>query len=136
MSEQFYVGLDVGSKRIGVAVGSSVTSVFGKGTIDLGTEDWREYISQLVDEYRPAGFVLGQPDVKSGDQTDIVTLVEDWRRNLESEYGLPVTLVNESYSSVEAERQLRREGVDTIRHKSAIDERAAMLIVEQYLHTQ
>lgn len=136
MAEMMYIGLDIGIKRMGVAVGSSQTPVFGKGTIDLATQDWREYINKLVVEYHPISFVIGQPEIKSGDETDIVRLVQEWRQVLMSAYDLPVILFNEAYSSVEAQRQLRQEGVDTTQNKKAIDERAAMIILEHYLHSQ
>lgn len=136
MSHPFYLGLDIGSKRIGLAVGSVISPVSGRGYIDVVREDWHARIAQVIKRDEVAGFVVGIPYVSSGDVTSSRALAEEWITHLHQTFGLPVATVNEAYSSVQAEQQLRNEGVDTSLHKGAIDERAAILLLEQWLHAE
>ncbi len=55
-------------------------------------------------------------------------------RALQKETSLPVHGVDESYTSVEAEGLLRESGQEPSRRKETVDEAAAMLILERYLH--
>ncbi len=131
-----YLALDIGEKRIGVAVGSVILPVIGLGTILLDTEDWQTRLTEVIHKYGCLGIVLGYPEVKSGQATSSGELVLEWQERLKKTFDLPVMLQNEAYSSVEAERQLRSEGVDTANFKHTIDERSAILILENYLTSE
>lgn len=127
-----YLAFDIGSKRIGLALGSMGVTPYGCGVLDAQSPDWRQTLGAIIDQHAVAGLVVGMPLVVSGDVTVSQGLARAWIRKL-AVYNLPITTVNEAYSSVEAERQLRAEGIDTITDKAAIDARAAVLLLEQFL---
>src|SRR6266498_3265505 len=124
MLQENYLALDIGAKRIGVAIGSVVP--FGKGIVDAENEDAAfEQLRKIIEENHITTIVVGIPRVKSGDITQSQQLALDWIATLKQVFGLPVESVDESYSSLEAEDQLKSEKVDIKAEKWRIDERAA-----------
>ncbi len=127
------LALDIGHKRIGLAVGSLVP--FGRGVIEVTTE--QAVVAQLQELIEKEGIqkiVIGLPYVTSETETDSFRLAKEWGHRLETHFGLPVAYVNEAYSSLAAEQELRAKGVDTQKDKWRIDERAAELLLAQYLN--
>ena len=103
------LAFDYGLRRIGVAVGQSVTgSASPLGTIansDAGPELAR--IAALVREWRPARLVVGMPAHTDGSPSEMQRHVRDFVTALAT-YKLPVDTVDERYTSVEAENQLKQ----------------------------
>jgi len=115
------LAFDFGLKRIGVAVGEPEL----KTAHPLQAISKFEEIHSLVREWRPAQLVVGLP-VREAGEHPLAKRVEKFARRLEGSFRLPVTRVDERFTSVEAESRLR--GVK----KKAIDSVAAQLILEQY----
>lgn len=133
MSHPVCLALDIGHKRIGLAVGALVP--FGRGTLQILDQGQAvAAIKQLIEDEGVERIVIGLPEVKSGDTTESARLAQEFSQMLRQAVNLPISFVNEAYTSVEAERQLRAEGVDTQQEKARIDERSAILILEQYLN--
>ncbi len=127
------LALDIGAKRIGLAVGSIVP--FGRGTIDASSEDHvLAHLGQLIATEHVDGIVVGVPQVKSGDATESVQRAKVWGERIETAFSLPVYYVDEAFSSRQAEAELRAQGVATEQDKGAVDERCAELILAQYLN--
>lgn len=127
------LGFDFGERRIGVAVGETVTGLAHPVTaIDSESNDARfAAIARLVEEWRPAGFVVGQPRHPDGAPHEVARLAGRFGRRLESRFGLPVAYVDETLSSAEAEGRLRESGRRAV--KGAIDAEAACVILQSYL---
>lgn len=132
------LGFDVGARRIGVAVGSP----FGHGAraiavIDVhqGRPNW-DTIDRLHREWRPAGFIVGDPlTLDDGDQP-ARKRAHAFARTLQGRYRLPVVLVDERASSIEAAQRFageRAEGRKRRRDAEALDAVAAAIIVERWL---
>lgn len=132
------LGFDVGAKRIGVAVGSA----FGSGARALAVidvhgngPDWAA-IDKLRMEWRPDGLVVGDPmTLECGDQP-IRQRAHAFARELQARYKLPVVLVDERSSSVEAAQRFaldRAEGRKRRRDAVALDAVAAAVIIERWL---
>ena len=131
------LAFDYGLRRIGVAVGQDVTgSASPVGTVSNG-EDGVDHdrIKALVAEWRPTTLVVGMPthaDGSPGAMTDaVVAFIDELAR-----YGLPISAVDERYSSLEAERVLknaRKQGSRGRISKQDIDAAAAVCIAERYL---
>lgn len=130
------LGFDYGTKRIGVAVGQTIT---GSATPLLtlrsrdGQPDW-EGIRALIDEWRPDALVLGLPLEMDGREVEWSVLVHRFARQLQGRFGLSVHLIDERLTSIAAQRHLdsgghrRRE-----RPSESIDAVAAALILETWL---
>ena len=110
------LAFDFGLKRIGVAVGEP----------ELGTAHPLpavarfSQIEKLVAEWKPARFIVGLPVAERGEHP-FAKRVQRFARQLEGRFGVPVTQLDERYSSVEAENRLRgakRKRVDSVAARS------------------
>ena len=121
------LAFDFGLKRIGVAVGEPElrTAHPLAGIAAPGFDA----IARLVLEWRPGLLVVGLPVAERGAHP-LASRVERFARQLEGRFRLPVALVDERFSSVEAESRLRGA------KKKAVDSVAAQLILEQYFDEQ
>lgn len=132
------LGFDVGAKRIGVAVGSA----FGSGARALAVidvhgngPDWAA-IDKLRMEWCPDGLVVGDPMTLEGGDQPIRKRAHTFARELQARYKLPVVLVDERSSSVEAAQRFaldRAEGRKRRRDAVALDAVAAAVIIERWL---
>ena len=132
------LGFDVGARRIGVAVGSA----FGHGAralavVDVHAQgpDWAA-IDQLQREWRPDGLVVGDPMTLDGGDQPIRRKARAFATALHARYALPVVLVDERSSSIEAAQRFaaeRAQGRKRRRDAAALDAVAAAVIVERWL---
>ncbi|MCA9388313.1 Holliday junction resolvase RuvX [Candidatus Berkelbacteria bacterium] len=119
------LGLDIGEKRVGVAVNPT-----GELILELPTINYQslagliEQLGLLVDEYRINQIVVGRPRAGGQLAAMLPSLVEKLN-------GVELIQLNESLTTKEAERQLSAEG-----RPGDSDARAAKIILEQYLNTQ
>lgn len=132
------LGFDVGSRRIGVAIGSAysvgaralaVVEVRGDGP------DWPA-LDRLQREWRPHGLIVGDPLTLDGDDQPNRKRAQAFARQLLQRYRLPVLLVDERSSSVEAARRFateRAEGRKRRRDAANLDAVAAAVIIERWL---
>ena len=134
MMEGTLIGFDFGSRRIGVAVGETSTRIASPlGAIEGEANAARfEAIGRIVEEWRPAGFVVGRPRHSDGSEHAVAKLAEKFARRLESRYGVPVVFVDETLTSAEAEAGLRATRTRAPR-KSDVDALAAALILQSFL---
>jgi putative holliday junction resolvase len=116
------LAFDFGLKRIGVAVGEREL----RTAHPLQAVSDFSQIHKLVEEWKPAGLVVGLPTSARGEPHKMTRQAEDFARRLERRFKLPVARVDERFTSVEAEQRLR--GLK----KKAVDSVAAQLILEQY----
>lgn len=131
------LAFDFGLRRIGVAVGQQVTGSAGPvGTVrnrDGGID--HAAIAAVIDEWQPDRLVVGMPLHADGSDSEMQPLVEAFIIELRR-FGLPVDTVDERYTSIEAERVLKRARAAGTRgriRKEAIDSAAAVIIAERYL---
>lgn len=132
------LGFDYGSKRIGIAVGQTISaSARGLTTLQSRHEkpDW-EAIGKLIEEWHPSALIVGLPLHMDGSEQELTQKVERFVRQLEGRYRLPVFSVDERLTSLEAESILE----DNLGHRrfaaEEIDKLAAQLILEDWLRQQ
>jgi putative holliday junction resolvase len=132
------LGFDVGARRIGVAVGSA----FGHGAralavIDVHGEqvDWAA-VDRLHREWRPDGCIVGDPMTLDGGDQPIRVRARAFAQALHARYRVPVVMVDERASSIEAAQRFavdRAAGRRRRRDAAALDAVAAAVIVERWL---
>ncbi|NIL93821.1 MAG: Holliday junction resolvase RuvX [Woeseiaceae bacterium] len=134
------LAFDFGLRRIGVAVGQSVTmSASPLGVVsnsDKGPDF--EAIDRLIHEWRPTRLVVGLPLHADGEPGEMQAHVEEFVREL-WRYNLDVDTVDERYTSIEAEEALKKARAAGSRgrvSKEAIDSAAAVFIAERFLSGQ
>ncbi len=132
----YVLGLDVGDRRIGVALASAIARLPAPlRTLDRQkTDDVLVDISQLVAEYQVGVVVVGLPRGMSGQETEQTALTRDFAAELAKHLEIPVVMQDEAGTSLEAERLLKQRGKPY--QKGDIDSEAAALILQDYLqHT-
>ena len=134
MMEGTLIGFDFGSRRIGVAVGETSTRIASPlGAIEGEANDARfDAIGRIVDEWHPAGFVVGLPRHADGSEHAVAKLAEKFARRLQARYGVPVAFVDETLTSADAEASLKATRTRAGR-KSDVDALAAALILQSFL---
>lgn len=125
------LGFDFGTRKIGVAVGQTVTrSATALTTIRTRDEkpDW-ERIERLIREWQPLEAVVGLPFNMDDSEADIAPRARRFARQLEGRFGLKVHLIDERLTTIEARGRLGRAGAEP----GAVDAMAAKLILETWL---
>lgn len=134
-----WLGFDFGLGWIGVAAGQTVTATataLSPLRARDGIPDWRD-IDALVEEWHPAGFVVGIPYNMDGSDSEMVARANKFRKRLHGRYGLPAEGVDERLSSRAAREELGARGHSLGRARQArIDSIAARIILETYLQQQ
>ncbi|MDH3586824.1 MAG: Holliday junction resolvase RuvX [Gammaproteobacteria bacterium] len=131
------LAFDYGLRRIGVAVGQDVTAsaspvgvvANGEGGVD------HDRIRAIIREWHPTRLVVGMPTHADGSPGAITAAVEAFIGEL-AQHELPISTIDERYSSLEAEQALknaRRQGSRGRISKQDIDAAAAVFIAERYL---
>ncbi len=126
-----FLALDIGEKRIGVAVGDSGVRIaipFETIPVDEGKE--LDRIARLVVDENITTIVIGYPRNQSGDATAQTEYVEAFSKQL-VDFGPTIVFQDESLTSVLAEQQLKAHKVPYT--KADIDAQAAAIILQDYL---
>ncbi|MCX7960388.1 MAG: Holliday junction resolvase RuvX [Burkholderiales bacterium] len=132
------LAFDFGLQRIGVAVGEQATGIAhplepiraarGAGRLDA--------LARLVAQWSPSALVVGRPLSERGEPHALTRRAERFARQLAARFRLPVALVDERYSSLEAEARMRAaEGgrrAAALARARRLDSHAAAVILEQY----
>lgn len=133
------LGLDVGSKTIGVAVSDPLgITAQPVATIEID-EDRHNFgmrsLKKLVREYEPDSFVLGLPKKMDGSDGASVERSQAMADRLKQKFDLPVYFDDERLTTVESERILiEQAGMhDRRQRKKVVDQMAAVLILQNYL---
>jgi putative Holliday junction resolvase len=129
------VGLDLGSRRIGVAVSDGLgLSAQPHGTIARhgGVRDL-EAVARVVQDVGADRVVLGLPLDPEGHEADAARRARAFGERLGQHLGLPIELIDESYSTVEAEEVLLAADVSRARRRTVIDKLAASVILQRWL---
>ncbi|GAD15962.1 Holliday junction resolvase [Lentilactobacillus otakiensis DSM 19908 = JCM 15040] len=132
------MGLDVGSKTVGVAVSDQLGWTSQGVEIIRIDEDNQEFgldrVSELVDKFQVDGFVLGLPKNMNNSIGPRAEASEQYGKRLEDKFHLPVDFEDERLTTVEAQRMLIEEAdVSRAKRKKVIDKLAAGLILQNYL---
>jgi putative Holliday junction resolvase len=128
------LAFDFGIKRIGIAVGNSVTaSATPLTTIaDEKNEVRFAAISALLKEWQPVALVVGLPCNDDGSPHEMTARCRRFGNQLKGRFDLPTIWVDERYTSAAASSALDDEGIHGRKQKSLIDQYAAQQILQAY----
>jgi len=132
------LGFDVGTRRIGVAIGSALAAeARALAVIDVhaGRIDWPA-IDRLRRDWLPAALVVGDPMTLGGGDQPIRQAARTFAHELNARYRLPVWMIDERASSIEAARRFaaaRAAGQRRRREAAQLDAIAAAVIIERWL---
>jgi putative holliday junction resolvase len=132
------LAFDFGHRRIGVACGDTVSRTAapqGAVPVGLGGPRW-EVIDALLREWQPALAVVGLPYNVDGSDSAMTSDARSFANDLARRYLLQVVLVDERYSSREAEARLKSARASGLRRrrivKADVDAAAACVVLERW----
>jgi putative Holliday junction resolvase len=134
------MGLDVGSKTVGVSISDAFGwTAQGLKTIQIN-EDKGEYgfeeIGTLIKEHDVSKVVVGLPKNMNGTIGPRGEASQFYADELNKRFGIPVVLWDERLTTVAAERVLLEADVSRKKRKKVIDKMAASMILQGYLDSQ
>ncbi len=133
-----YLGLDFGSKTVGVAISDPLLmSASGLEIIRRDRESkirkTLSRIDEIIKEYDVDEIVLGLPMNMDDTEGERCRKTREFGENLERRTGLKVNYFDERLSSFEAHEILDECGIKSVNHKEFVDEVAAMVILQGFL---
>lgn len=132
------LALDVGKKRIGVAV-SDELGITAQGMDTLERTRIREDLEnlrQLANSWNVQLLLIGKPVHMNGSESRQSAYTEDFANRLSLHLHIPVVFWDERLTSMEAERLLRDSRAPLSERKKAVDRMAAVLLLQSYLEHQ
>jgi len=129
------IALDIGEKRVGVAVATHDLAVARPLiTLDRQAEDFWQQLTKLVSEHQTEQIVIGLPRGLEGQDTAQTRATQAFGEELAKHSKLPITWQDEALTSVKAEESLKMQG--KLYNKSDVDALAASYILSDYLEEQ
>jgi len=133
------LAFDFGHKRIGVAVGQTLTgSANALAVVAVAAKpDWQT-IGGIIDEWKPVALVVGLPLGADGGETGMSEDARRFGRRLEGRYGIPVWYEDERLTSFSAEQRFvdaRSRGGMRRKDAALKDAMAAQIILENWLQS-
>ena len=126
------IAFDYGDARIGVAI-SDPDSILASPLTTLSSGDPKLFarISELIAEHEPIAIFVGEPLNLSGESSTSAQKAVIFAEKLRTEFNLPVTMIDERFSTVSATNAMRQSGVNSKAARNKIDMAAAVSILEQ-----
>ncbi len=133
-SDATILAFDFGTRRVGVAVGNTLTRVAHPlQTIDAAQAPARfGAIAALIDAWRPSRIVVGLPLHADGSEHATTVRARAFARELERRHTLPVTLVDERWTTEVARADLAAAGRGGRGNRPLRDQAAAAIILQAY----
>ena len=133
-----YFGIDFGTRKIGVAVGQTLTrTAMGIAVVPVRERepDWVA-LDKLVQQWKPGAFVVGMPFNMDGSDSDMSARARHFARTLTTRYGKPCFEVDERLST-RAARDIGRDNAELLGKryddKAKVDAMVAQLLLESWL---
>ncbi len=130
------VGLDLGAKRIGVAVSDTARSVAIPLKFLARSGDRRldhRNVASIVSEYEAVGLIVGLPLSLSGETGPAARAVLEEVGELRQVVGVDVDTVDERLTTKQAAGALQRAGKSSRAHRTIIDDTAAALLLQSWI---
>lgn len=135
-----YLGLDVGKKNIGVAVGEALASELttlrcssGSFYEPTGLDQAVKELKILLEEESADAIVVGLPVNEEGGETQESKLIRAFCAHIEDKLNIAIHFVNETLTSFMANDILEEQGLSSQEAAKRVDQLAASLILQQYL---
>lgn len=133
------LGIDYGQKRIGLAVGQTLTATANPLKVIGNNKDTVNQLQQIIDEWHIDCIVMGLPLTMDGEEQTFTRQVKNFAKKLRHLTQLPVVFSDERLSSYEAERgfqQQRQQQTRKAKHKHNLDAEAAAIILQSWFNQE
>ena len=128
------LSFDFGEKRIGVAIGNNITKTSHPlETIDTPVNTKRYIaIEKLILQWSPIAIVIGFPLNEDGSSSRLTALVKKFASKIKNKFDIKISLIDERFTSIEAEILLKETDANVKKRKSVIDQVAAQIILTSF----
>ena len=129
------MALDLGSKRIGVAVSDPTRTIAQSHSVlkrKSREEDFARY-QQILAEQQVTLLVVGLPTTADGEDSETAVWIRDYMAQFSQQSEVPIEFWDESFSTVQAEASLRQRGKRGKKARAKVDAVAAAFILQSYL---
>ncbi len=132
------LGLDVGDRRIGVAISDPLHIIASPlSVIDRKIDpNYVGAIQKIIDEREVEAVVVGLPLTMKGLESSQTEKVIKFNEELSQHINIPIHSIDERLSSVTAESSLIQQGIKTGHNKGDIDKTAAAIFLQEYLDSK
>ena len=133
-----FLGFDYGSRHLGVAVGSNASGTaepLATASMRAGIPDWA-MLDRLVKDWQPTALIVGLPLNMDDSENAMTRAARKFGHRLHARYNLPVHMVDERLTSVDAKNTLVESRVPWKQRKAKVDKLAAQNILQAYLDEQ
>ena len=129
------IAFDVGTVRIGVATSDPRGMLASPQSVIPAGEKSISAALTLVSEYSADEIIVGLPRTLQGKDSASTELARVWACQLEDQVNIPVILVDERFTTVQAQNSFRESGLNVKKTRSRIDSAAAAVLLQSYLDT-
>ncbi len=134
------LGLDLGTKTLGIAMSDELGIAHGYETFryeEFNYKKGREHVIELCQKYDIDEIALGIPYYASGDISPRAESCLRFKDDLlKLNPNLKINMIDESYSTIEADELLKEQNMSYYKRKVIIDEMAALVILNRYLNSK
>lgn len=134
-SEGRLLALDLGTKKVGVAVSDELQFTV-RGVTVIGRKSWKKFLKEvisLVEEFDAKALVVGLPYNFDGTESEMSREARRLARNFSLSLDIPVYLQDERVTTYEARGRLWKMGVGEKKMRERLDAEAAAIILEDFL---
>ncbi len=133
-----YLAIDLGAKRTGLAVGDDLMRIATPlEVINTNSPEQRQRsIANAIDKHGPDALIIGIPLNMDDSEGPAAKNARAQAQQLGEQFGLPVHLVDERLTSVEADEHMAQSGLTHKRKKNRRDALAAAAILMRYFEQQ
>lgn len=134
-----YLGLDLGTKTLGVAISDPLGLIANDLTVLRHNEEYDklvEEVKKIVTEKKVEAVVLGLPKNMNNTIGERAQITLDFKEKLENAIHLPVHMQDERLTTRQAENLLIKNDTSRKKRKKVIDKVAATIILQSYLERQ
>lgn len=132
-----YIGLDLGTKTLGVAVSDKTETIASAITTlrfsENNSEEVLDDLTKIMDEYKVGAIVIGLPKNMNNSLGFAAERTKEFVKVLNNTYDIPVYEQDERLSSVTANNVLLQADISRKKRKSKVDTVAATVILQNYL---
>ena len=130
------LAIDYGRKRVGIAMSDALRITAQPHTTIQKFRNIPELISQIhliCSEFNVVGIILGLPRNMDGSEGEMAQEVIQFAQQLETKIDIPLIMLDERLTSVQAKKTLTQFGIKPSQNKHKVDQMAAALILRGYL---
>ena len=134
-TSQILVGLDLGTKTLGVAVSDRLKIIASTlSTIQRnGTKKDLLKLQEILNDYEIGGFIVGLPLSLDNSENQQTQLVRNFNKELLNFFKLPSIFWDERFSSDVIFKEMRKSNMSTNKIKNKLDQQSASYILQGYL---